>query len=156
MSPFKIRKAEPDDTALIKEIIFSVLLEYKLSPDEQGKDSDLNDIEETYFNRGGFFGVLEDRNKRLVGTFGLCCVSKEIYELRKMYLIKEVRGLGCGKLILNYAIQLAKESNIKLIQLETISVLKEAILLYKKLGFKETKPKEINDRVDQAFELTVT
>jgi GNAT superfamily N-acetyltransferase len=155
MRLFIIRPADRNDTNRIREIIFEVLLEYGLSPDEQGKDSDLNDIDESYFNRGGYFGVVNDLNNKIVGTFGLYRVSNQIYELRKMYLLKEARGMGCGKLILNFAIQMAKEANIVLIQLETISVLKEAISLYKKFGFIETKPKEINDRVDQSFELTV-
>lgn len=155
MNLFKIRRAQRSDTSQIKKIIFKVLKEYGLKSDEQGKDSDLNDIDKYYLNSGGFFGVVEDRNKNIIGAFGLYRLSDQVYELRKMYLLKEAREMGCGKMILNFAVQMAKESNINLIQLETISTLKEAIALYKKFGFKETKPEQINDRVNQAFELMV-
>lgn len=155
MNLFKIRRAQRSNTSQIKKIIFKVLKEYGLKSDEQGKDSDLNDIDKYYLNSGGFFGVVEARNKNIIGTFGLYRLSDQVYELRKMYLLKEARGMGCGKMILNFAVQMAKESNINLIQLETISNLKEAIGLYKKFGFKETKPEQINDRVNQAFELMV-
>jgi ribosomal protein S18 acetylase RimI-like enzyme len=50
---------------------------------------------------------------------------------------------------------MAKEKHYKKIVLETISVLTVAISLYKQFGFKEIKPKEINERVDQAFELDI-
>ncbi len=72
-----------------------------------------------------------------------------------MYLIKDLRGKGLGKLILDKAVLTAREKHFKKIILETISVLTTAIFLYKRYGFKEIKPKEINARVDQAFELEI-
>jgi putative acetyltransferase len=82
-------------------------------------------------------------------------VNENICELRKMYLLKEMRGRGLGKIILDTAIDIAKEKHYGKIILETISALKTAIFLYKRYGFKEIKPKEINTRVDQAFELDI-
>ena len=58
-----------------------------------------------------------------------------------------------GKYILSSAIKIAREKHYSKIVLETISPLKEAIALYKKYGFKEVTPEQINDRVDQGFEL---
>ena len=151
---FIIRPAKNEDIPSIKNVVFGVLQEYKLKPSETGKDNDLNDIEQSYFNNGGFFGVAIDTNLNdIVGTFGLYSLNKEVCELRKMYLLKRVRGKGLGKCILTYAIALAKGKRFKKIVLETISPLKEAIALYKQNGFKEVSPSEINDRVDQAFEL---
>ena len=87
--------------------------------------------------------------------FGLFPLNENICELRKMYLLKETRGKGFGKFILDTAIQTAREKHYKKIILETISVLTTAIFLYKQYGFKEIKPKEINARVDQSFELDI-
>ncbi len=151
---FTIRPANNEDIPAIKNLVFGVLQEYKLKPSEAGKDIDLNDIEQGYFNNRGYFGVAVDTSTNtIVGTFGLFSISKDVCELRKMYLLRQARGQGLGKYILNYAIQLATEKHYTKIFLETISPLKEAISLYKKIGFKEVTPLEINDRVDQAFEL---
>ena len=149
-----LRPAGNGDVPAIKNIIFSVLKEYNLKPDEDGKDRDLNDVEQNYFKNNGYFGVAIDvSSDQIVGTFGLSPLSKEVCELRKMYLLKPARGKGLGKFILANAIRIAKEKQYSKIILETISPLKEAISLYKKFGFKEIMPAVINDRVDQAYEL---
>jgi putative acetyltransferase len=154
---FLIRPCDNNDIPLIKRVVFTVLKEYNLNPDETGKDSDLNDVEKNYFSHNGFFGVAQEiGTNKIVGTFGLCAISNEICELRKMYLLKEARGKGLGDFILNTSISIARERGYKKIILETISSLKEAQSLYKKHGFKEIKPKKITERVDKAFELNIT
>jgi putative acetyltransferase len=153
---FLIRPANNNDITSIKTVVFSSLNEFALDPEENGKDSDLNNIEKNYFSNNGFFGVVVNiKTNNIVGTFGLFPVNEKICELRKMYLLKKVRGKGLGKFILNTAIHIAKEKHYKKIILETISQLTVAISLYKQFGFKEIKPKEINARVDQAFELDI-
>ncbi len=156
LKEFLVLPAGNKDIPAIKKIVFSVLREYGLSPDESGKDNDLNDIEKNYFAGNGFFGiVVEIETNDIVGTFGLFPAAIDTYELRKMYLLKQARGRGAGTLILNTCTDIARENHYKKITLETISVLKEAVSLYKKFGFTEIAPVEINERVDQAFELYV-
>src|SRR5579863_7192043 len=147
---FNIRVATNRDIPSIKNVVFLCLKEFGLN----GKDSDLNDIECSYLLNNGFFAVVVHSETNLVvGCFGLFPVNEHICELRKMYLLKEQRGKGLGKYILDIAVQQAREKHYKKIVLETISVLTTAIFLYKRYGFKEMKPREINARVDQAFEL---
>ena len=153
---FRIREATNRDIPSIKKVVFSSLREFGLNPDEKGKDKDLNDIESSYLSGNGFFGVVVNiETERIVGCFGLFPTNENICELRKMYLLKEMRGRGLGKTILDTAIDIAKEKHYKKVTLETISALKTAIFLYKRYGFKETKPKEVSTRVDQAFELDI-
>jgi putative acetyltransferase len=153
---FQIRVATNQDIPSIRNVVFLSLKEFGLHPDIKGKDKDLNDIEKSYLADNGFFGVVvHSETTLIVGCFGLYPVSQHICELRKMYLLKEQRGKGLGKFILDTAIQVARDKDYKKIMLETISVLKTAISLYKRYGFKETEPKEINARVDQAFELDI-
>jgi putative acetyltransferase len=153
---FLVRPATNQDIPSIKKVVFSCLKEHGLNPAIAGKDSDLNDIEENYLSKNGYFGVAVNViTNIIVGTFGLFPVNEDTCELRKMYLLKEVRGKGLGKFILSAAIEIAQEKRYKKIILETISPLTVAISLYKKYGFKEIKPREINERVDQAFELTI-
>jgi len=151
---FIIRPATNADITIVKNIIATVLTEYGLKHEDGGKDKDLNDLEKNYFANNGFFGVVENKaSLQIVGTFGLYVVGEDIFELRKMYLLKQVRGKGLGKLMLNTVIDICKKKNAQTITLETIAPLKEAIAMYRKFGFTEIKPKEINARVDQAFEL---
>jgi putative acetyltransferase len=156
LNEFQIRVATNQDIPSIKNVVFSSLREFGLYPEENGKDKDLNDIEGSYLSNNGFFGVVVyTKTKLVVGCFGLFPVNDTVCELRKMYLLKESRGKGLGKLILDEAIFTAREKHYKKIILETISVLTTAIFLYKRYGFTEIKPKELNARVDQAFELNI-
>jgi putative acetyltransferase len=151
-----IRPASNRDIPAIKNVIFGVLLEYGLKPDDTGKDMDLNDLTANYFNNNGFFGVVVDANsKEIVGTFGLTQIDKNICELRKMYLLKHHRGKGLGKFMLQAAIDISKKNHYKKIILETIWPLKEAMSLYRQYGFSEISPHEITERVDRAFELNI-
>lgn len=154
---FIIRQANNRDIASVKNVVFTVLREYNLKPDDAGKDKDLNDIEKNYFNNGGFFGALvNSSSNEIIGTFGLYRINNQVCELRKMYLLKEFRGRGLGKFMLTNAIGIAKEKNYEKIILETITPLKEAISLYKKYGFSEIKPAEVSGRVDQAYVLILS
>jgi putative acetyltransferase len=151
---FFIRPATNADSFAIKFVVFTVLKEYGLPPDETGKDKDLNDIEKDYFGRNGFFGVLIERSTgNIVGTIGLFTTDANSSELRKMYLLKNHRGMGLGKRMLSVVLDFAKEKQVKRVTLETISPLKEAISLYLQFGFTEVPVREKNQRVDRAFEL---
>jgi putative acetyltransferase len=156
LNEYQIRTATNHDIPSIKNVVFSSLTEFGLNPDENGKDKDLNDIKNSYQSNNGFFGVVIQRKQILLWVVSVCfTLNENICELRKMYLLKETRGKGFGKFILETVIQIAREKRYKKIILETISVLTTAIFLYKRYGFKEIKPKEINARVDQSFELDI-
>lgn len=149
---YTIREATNDDSKLVKQVIFTTLMEYGLIPQEHGKDQCLSDLENNYFMRKGYFLVALDDKGQLVGTIGLYYLNDETVELRKMYILKTHRGNGLGKFMLEEARKIALKLNYKKMVLETISPLVVAIGLYKKFGFIEVIPAIINDRVDQAFE----
>ena len=150
MPEIVIRSATNADAEAIKNLIFGVLREYNLKPEPCGTDSDLDDIEASYIKRGGIFEVLETPGGKLLGTIGLFPVNAETVELRKMYFSPELRGKGVGKKTLLRVIERARELGFRRIYLETNSVLREAIGLYKKFGFVETEEKHAA-RCDQAF-----
>lgn len=153
--PYRFRPATNADSTTCRKLIFDVLIEYGLEPDPDNTDADLNDIEANYINNGGMFEIVESVGLEpvLLGTVALFPLSKDICELRKMYLHKNARGLGLGKELLKRAIGRAKELGYKRIELETASALKEAIAMYKKYGFKEICKAHLPERCDQAYAL---
>ena len=138
------------DSKEIKVVIYSILSEYGLKEDEDKTDSDLNNIQKYYTDNNGFFGKILI-NDKIVGTIGLLKLNEDICELRKMYLLKEHRGKGLGKILMDIIIKKAKEKKYKKIELETASVLQEAIGLYKKYGFREIEKSNLANRCDKAF-----
>lgn len=147
-----LRPATNADRAAIKSLIYSVLGEYALSTCATLTDADLDDIESSYWGNQGYFAVIEEAGV-IVATMGVFYISADSCELRKMYAVPAARGQGLGKYLLNLAFSKARELGYRRMVLETATVLKEAIGLYKKYGFKEYHPEQISARCDQAYEL---
>ena len=147
----KIRQATNQDTEDIRQVVFSVLSSYGLKPDPNSTDFDLNDISKHYLDAGGEFWVVEDQNGQIVGCSGLYSLDSSRCELRKMYLLPQARGKGLGKTLLKLSIERAKELGFSKIELETASVLKEAISLYEAYGFKPYDADHLSERCDQSY-----
>lgn len=151
----KLRLADNKDSESIARLVFEVLREYGLKPDPASTDADLKDIESSYFQRGGTFLVLEEKDDSIVGAYGLYPMENQTCELRKMYLHKAYRGKGLGKFLLEDALSRARQFGFREVVLETASVLKEAIALYKSYGFVEYTPDHLSSRCDQAYTLAL-
>lgn len=149
----RLRLANNKDCDKVTELVYGVLREYNLRPDPGATDVDLKDIEQSYFERGGAFYVLEEEDGAIIGAYGLYPLDKTTCELRKMYLHGSYRGKGLGKFLLEDALSKAVQIGFKKMTLETASVLKEAISLYKSYGFVEYEPEHLSSRCDQAFML---
>ncbi len=146
-----MRAANNKDCEKVTDLVYSILKEYNLKPDPAATDTDIKDIEHSYFERGGTFYVLEEKDGSVIGAYGLYPVDGQTCELRKMYLHGSYRGKGLGKLLLEDALSKARQIGFKKMTLETASVLKEAINLYKSYGFVEYEPEHLSSRCNQAF-----
>ena len=146
-----MRAANNKDCGRIASLVFGVLREYGLKPDPASTDADIEDIESSYFGRGGTFLVLEAEDGEIVGAYGLYPLDEHTCELRKMYLDKAYRGQGLGRFLLDDALSQARRLGFRRMTLETASVLKEAIALYKSYGFAEYTPEHLSSRCDQAY-----
>jgi putative acetyltransferase len=149
-----IRDATKADREAIRALVFGVLAEYGLKPDPTGTDADLDDVEASYAARGGLFELLESGGA-LLGTVGLYPLGNGKVELRKMYLVKEARGLGLGKKLLTRTIENARRLGFSVLVLETASVLVEAIALYSRMGFTAVSSDHLANRCDRAFSMTL-
>jgi putative acetyltransferase len=152
---FNIRAAVNGDAVNIKALIFGILGEYGLSSDPESTDKDLDDIERSYANNNGMFDVIINPDGNIIATTGIFRINETTCELRKMYLMKEYRGIGLGRYLLDHSIDAAKKLGYKKIILETASVLKEAIGLYEKYGFKRYQPEHLSKRCDQTYYLSI-
>ena len=152
---WNFRPATNADSAAIQQLVFGVLSEYGLKPDPDGTDSDLGDIEANYQASGGCFDVLIDEAGQIVGSVGLFPVSPGVCELRKMYLASVARGQGQGRRLLEHALAQARARGFARIELETAAVLKEAIALYERTGFRRCASAHLAPRCDSAYVLNL-
>jgi N-acetylglutamate synthase-like GNAT family acetyltransferase/uncharacterized damage-inducible protein DinB len=96
----------------------------------------LSNPEDTILKNGGKIFFIEHQNQ-IIGTVALIFICTGIYELAKMTVREDFRGLGAGKFLCNAAIEEAKKLNADKLVLFTNSKLKNAIAVYHKFGFKE-------------------
>jgi molybdate transport system substrate-binding protein len=148
-----IRVASPGDAQAIREVVRIVLAEYGLAPDPAGTDGDLGDIAASYFARGGLFDVVVADDGRVVGCCGVYRVDETTCELRKMYVLREDRGQGLGARLLRRAIAFARGRGFRRMELETASLLKVAIGLYERSGFRPAARARLASRCDQGYAL---
>ncbi|MEX0776809.1 MAG: GNAT family N-acetyltransferase [Phycisphaeraceae bacterium] len=149
----RIRPANNADCQAVRALVFAVLAEYGLAPAPGTTDADLADLEQAYAVGGGAFDVLITPRGDIVGCIGLYRLSSHTCELRKMYLSPAFRGLGLGKMLAQHALTRARELGFGRVELETASVLHQAIGLYRALGFRPLERDHLAGRCDQAMYL---
>ncbi len=133
---FLIRDWQPDDREAAAEVIRAVLTEYGLAWEPEGADQDVLNVEACYLKRNGAFWVIEQQGN-LVGTGAYYPIQRgyKAVEIRKMYLLPEVRRQGLGRFLLHQLETEIAAQGFAEIWVETASVLKEAVLLYETSGY---------------------
>ena len=98
---------------------------------------------ETYIiNKGGhiFFARLNDK---IVGTVALMPIGDEgHFELTKMGVSPQYRGLKIGQQLMQYCIDFAKANYIPKLIIYSNTILENAIYIYRKYGFVEIPVEE--------------
>lgn len=153
LSNLRIRTADNSDSERILALVSTVLDEFGLEAAPQTTDSDLLNIEESYLKPGGTFDVLENSEGAIVGTVGLYPITATVCELRKMYFVPQLRGVGLGKYVLQYILDRARELGFHRVVLETSSKLEAANHLYARFGFQPIVLEHPAARADRAFAL---
>ena len=148
---FVIRSWEKRDRAAVSSLIAQVLAEYGLDWDPTDPDRDVVEVETFYQQTGGEFWVVE-QGEKILGTAGYYPISRgnKAVEIRKMYLLRAVRGKGLGTFLLKRLESAIAQQNYQEIWVETVTALKEAIKLYEKNGYQLSEEVE-TPRCDRAY-----
>jgi DNA-binding MarR family transcriptional regulator/GNAT superfamily N-acetyltransferase len=96
----------------------------------------LDHPEENIIQKGGFIFFALYMEKP-VGTCALIKAGDDVFELSKMAVSPEAKGKGIGFVLGIAAIEKARREGAKKLYLESNTILKPAISLYQKLGFKK-------------------
>jgi len=131
-----VRDWEPGDRPVAFDLIAAVLKEYGLESQPDLADWDVWNVEQAYQAAGGEFWVVEQAG-RMVGTAAFYPVERgeKAVEIRKMYLVPEVRGQGLGRFLLEELEAAIARRGYTQIWIETATVLKEAVQLYERNGY---------------------
>ena len=140
----KIIKAEKsEDINQVKELF----LEYA---DSLGFHLCFQNFEEEVKNLPGAYAspsgciLLAVVEEKAAGCAALRKIDDSLCEMKRLYVKPAFRGKAIGKNLAKAIIEEAKSIGYKAMRLDTISTMKEAVSLYKSLGFTEISPYRYN------------
>ena len=116
----------------------------------QDFDKELQTLQNVYSPPQGCI-ILAKQNDTVVGCVALKPIAQGVAEMKRLYVRPQARGEGLGRKLVEELIRFAKESTYESIKLDTVSKLKEAIALYRSVGFVETSPYVFNPLTDVLY-----
>lgn len=149
MPAWTLRSIRSEDDAAVAAIIRSVMPEFGASgPGFALHDPEVAAMSEAYAQPGSAYFVVEYRGEvcggagygRLAGTRAgdrepFPGVPGPVCELRKMYFLPQLRGLGAGRALLAHCLAAAAADGYRSCYLETLDGMQAAARLYRAAGF---------------------
>ena len=106
----------------------------------QDVDGEFRDFENMYSNPRGCFLIACTEKEVIAGGVGLRMLTKDICEMKRLFIYPEFLGKGIGKKLCLELILQAKSMGYKKMRLDTLARLEAANKLYKKLEFYKIEP----------------
>jgi len=139
MSNLIIREIQKKDNPIIEQIIKAIFPEFNLPlVGTAYEDVETPRMFESYQSENEVYFVIEENNMVLGGggIKPLKGFETDICELQKVYFPPKARGKGYGKMIFNKCMEAAIDLGYKQCYLESASIMKTAINMYEKSGYK--------------------
>ena len=134
----KYRKIHKNDNKELASVIRHVLTEHGVNkPGTVYTDPTTDALFELFQQKNSEYWVALENNKILggIGMFPTKGLPNGCVELMKLYLLKEGRGKGIGRKLMQICIDEAHALGFSSVYLETMPELSNAIGLYEKMGF---------------------
>ena len=116
----------------------------------QNFEDEILEIKNHYSRPNGQLIIVYD-NRNPTGCFGVRTLEDSVCELKRMYLKKEARGKGVGKMMMTKALEIGRTLNFELMRLDTLPTMEKAIKLYKDMGFYEIEAYRFNPFKDAKY-----
>jgi len=115
-----------------------------------GFELDFQDYEKEFTELPGEYAPPDGRlilalvEREPVGCIGIRKIDETTCEMKRMYVKPGFRGKGIGRRLAGIVIEEARKIGYKTMRLDIIASMKEAISLYRSLGFREIAPYRYN------------
>jgi putative acetyltransferase len=138
MENIVIRKVAVTDNKPLATLIRNVFEEYNAP--HQGtvySDSTTDDLYTLFQQQKSVLWValFENEIAGCCGIYPTEGLPEDCAELAKFYLLKQARGKGIGKQLMQTCVQSAKEMGYKKLYIESLPAFSQAVSMYEKYGF---------------------
>jgi len=134
-----ITKAKSEDMPTIKTLFSEYAASVAFDLSFQNFNRELSTLPGEYSLPNGCILVARE-GSAIVGCVALRRLDEEVCEMKRLYVQPAFRGRGIGKKLAECVIRQASESGYRLMKLDTLASMLEAILLYRSLGFSRIMP----------------
>jgi putative acetyltransferase len=135
---FDFRLIQERDNPGMAAVVRTVMTEYHcVGPGYSIMDPEVDDLTGHYHTEGSRYYVIA-RGHEILGGGGygpLAGGGSAICELKKMYFLPQLRGLGFGQRLIQQALHDAAADGYTEMYLETVERMSQANALYQKMGF---------------------
>jgi len=149
--PLMVNQAHSQEELRQVKLLFS---EYASSLDFdlsfQNFDNELSNLPGEYSLPSGAI-LLAYYEGSAAGCVAMRRLAEDVCEMKRLYVRPAFRGKKIGKALSVAIIDEARKRGYSRMRLDTVPSMKEAIQLYRSLGFKETYPYRYNPRAGAMF-----
>ena len=140
MQPFNIAEAGAGDLADIAALFRAYAAELPVDLALQGLEAELAGLPGDYAPPGGSLLIARGADGAALGCIGLRPLDDCICEMKRLYVQPAARQTGLGKALAVAVIEAAQQRGYREMKLDTLPQLKQAIALYRSLGFAPIAP----------------
>ena len=134
-----LQPAGPEDIGTIRDLFLEYEKSLGVSLCFQGFDKELADLPGEYTPPRGRL-LLARTEGRVSGCIALRPLDDVACEMKRLFVRPEFRGLGLGRLLASACIDAGRDIGYDVMRLDTLPSMREAIAMYRTLGFREIPP----------------
>jgi len=141
VNDFEILQAKsPEQISAVRELFLEYAKSLNFSLCFQSFEKELAELPGEYAPPAGRL-LLAAHGSQLTGCVALHKLENEICEMKRLYVRPQFRGEGLGRVLAERVVADAREIGYKRLRLDTVEpVMRDAVALYRKLGFREIAP----------------
>lgn len=138
-----IRAVSSDHWKEAKGLVEQYAASLDFDLDFQDFDKEIEALHDEYRSPQGCF-LLAKIGVRFVGCVALRCLGDDLCEMKRLYVLQDVRGRGIGRMLAAAIIGEGRKLGYKRMRLDTVPSMQAAEALYTALGFRAIDPYRYN------------